>query len=157
MLKPLIFALAVVIAAAPAAGETKPTKAPPDTAILAEATAAVDAFHAALKKGDKAAALAMLDDNVEIFEQGAIEHSKAEYAAGHLGADIAFSGATKTTRTHRGGAILGNLAYITSENKVTGTFKGKPVSVNSIETMVLHKAGTAWKILHIHWSSRDAK
>ena len=72
-------------------------------------------------------------------------------------ASIAFSGATKTTRTHRGGAILGNLAYITSENKVTGTFKSKPVSVNSIETMVLHKAGTAWKILHIHWSSRDAK
>ena len=37
---------------------------------------------------------------------------KGEYTAKHLDADIAFSGATKTTRLNRGGAILGNLAYI---------------------------------------------
>jgi ketosteroid isomerase-like protein len=158
MLKPALLALAVAFApAAFAAGEAKPAKAPLDTAVLAEATAAVDAFHAALKKGDKAAALAMLDDGVEIFEQGHVERSKAEYTAAHLDADMAFSGATKSARTNRGGAILGNLAYITSENKVTGTFKGKSVNVNSIETMVLHKAGKDWKIMHIHWSSRDAK
>ncbi len=159
MFKTAILALAVVLApaAAFAAGESKPVKAPLDTAVLAEATAAVDAFHAALRKGDKTAALAMLDDSIEIFEQGAIERSKAEYTAKHMDADIAFSGATKATRTNRGGAILGNLAYITSENKVTGTFNGKPVNSISIETMVLHKTGTAWKILHIHWSSRDAK
>lgn len=159
MLKPAILALAAALTAASAfaAGETKPADAPLDTAILAEATAAVDAFHKALKKGDKTAALAMLDDGVEIFEQGAVERSKAEYTAAHLEADMAFSGATKTTRTNRGGAILGNLAYITSENQVTGTFKGKPVNVMSIETMVLHKTGKTWKILHIHWSSRDAK
>jgi ketosteroid isomerase-like protein len=153
----LTLAVALVPAVALAAGESKPAKAPLDTAVLAEATAAVDAFHAALKKGDKTAALTMLDDSVEIFEQGAVERSKTEYTAEHLDADIAFSGATKATRTNRGGAILGNLAYITSENKITGTFKGKPVKTISIETMVLHKAGTAWKILHIHWSSRDGE
>lgn len=161
MLKPAILALAAALTAASAfaAGETKSANAnaPLDTAILAEATAAVDAFHAALKKGDKTAALAMLDDGVEIFEQGAVERSKAEYTAAHLEADMAFSAATKTSRTNRGGAILGNLAYITSESQVTGTVKGKPVNVMSIETMVLHKTGKTWKILHIHWSSRDAK
>ncbi len=159
MLKPLILALAVALmpAIALAAGETKPAKAPPDTAVLAEATAAVEAFHTALRKGDKAAALAMLDDSVEVFEQGMIERSKAEYTTKHLDADIAFSGATKANRINRGGAILGNLAYITSENKVTGTFRGKPVNSVSIETMVLHKSGKDWKILHIHWSSRDAQ
>jgi hypothetical protein len=61
------------------------------------------------------------------------------------------------TRHRRTGAILGNLAYITSESKVTGTFKSKPVNSVSIETMVLHKSPSGWKILHIHWSSRDAK
>jgi ketosteroid isomerase-like protein len=159
VLKPLIFALTIVLAPAIAlaAGETKPAKAPPDTAVLAEATAAVDAFHTALRKGDKPAALSMLDDSVEVFEQGAIERSKAEYTAKHLDADMAFSGSTKATRMNRGGAILGNLAYITSENKVTGTFRGKSVNSVSIETMVLHKAGKEWKIMHIHWSSRDAK
>ena len=72
MFKPRLLALAVLLTAsvAHAAGEPKPAKAPPDTAILAEATAAVDAFHKALKAGDKTAALALLDDSVEIFEQG---------------------------------------------------------------------------------------
>lgn len=159
MLKPTILVLAAALTAtsALATGDTKPAKAPLDTAVLAEATAAVDAFHAALKKGDKTAALGMLDDGVEVFEQGMIERSKAEYTTKHLDADIAFSGATKATRLNRGGAILGSLAYITSETKVTGTFKGKAVNSVSIETMVLHKAGQDWKILHIHWSSRDGK
>lgn len=159
MFKPRLLALAVLFTAAVAhaAGESKPVKAPPDTAVLAEATAAVDAFHKALKTGDKTGALALLDDSVEIFEQGGVERSKAEYTTKHLDADVAFSGATKATRTNRGGAILGNLAYITSESKVTGTFKSKPVNSVSIETMVLHKAPSGWKILHIHWSSRDAK
>jgi ketosteroid isomerase-like protein len=153
----LALAAALTVSNTFAAGEQSAPKAPLDTAVLAEATSAVDAFHAALKKGDKTVALSVLDDAVEIFEQGSIEHSKIEYASKHLDSDIAFSGATKATRLNRGGAILGNLAYITSETKVTGSFKGKPVNSVSAETMVLHKAGTAWKILHIHWSSRDAK
>ena len=159
MFKPRFLALAVLLTAsvAHAAGEPKPVKAPLDTAVLAEATAAVDAFHKALKTGDKTAALALLDNGVEIFEQGSVERSKAEYTASHLDADVAFSGATKATRTSRGGAILGNLAYITSENKISGTFKGKAVNAVSIETMVLHKSPVGWRILHIHWSSRDAK
>lgn len=159
MLKPAILALAAAFAASSAfaAGEPKPAKAPLDTAVLAEATATVDAFHAALKKGEKTVALGMLEDGVEVFEQGMIERSKSEYATKHLDADMAFSGATKATRLNRGGAILGNLAYITSETKITGSFKGKAVNSISIETMVLHKAGKDWKILHIHWSSRDAK
>jgi ketosteroid isomerase-like protein len=154
-----LLALAILLTAsvAHAAGEPRPAKAPPDTAVLAEATAAVDAFHKALKTGDKTGALALLDDGVEIFEQGFVERSKAEYTTKHLDADVAFSGATKAARTNRGGAILGNLAYITSESKVTGTFKSKPVNSVSIETMVLHKSPSGWKILHIHWSSRDAK
>ena len=159
MFKPRFFALAALLSAsvALAAGEPKPVKAPPDTAVLAEATAAVDAFHKALKTGDKTGALALMDDSCEIFEQGAVERSKAEYTSKHLDADVAFSGATKATRTNRGGAILGNLAYITSENKITGTYSGKSVNSISVETMVLHKAPSGWKILHIHWSSRAAK
>lgn len=159
MFKPRFLALAVLLATAVshAAGEPKPAKAPLDTAVLAEATATVDAFHKALKTGDKPGALALLDDSVEIFEQGGVERSKAEYTASHLDADVAFSGATKATRMNRGGAILGNFAYITSESKVTGTFNGKPVNSISIETMVLHKSPAGWRILHIHWSSRNAK
>jgi ketosteroid isomerase-like protein len=137
------------------AGPTKEAPIPAENLALGEATKVVDAFHAALKKGDKAAVQTLLDDNVEIFEQGAVEHSKAEYVANHLPDDIAFSGATKFTRVSHGGAMLGNLAYFTSENTVTGTFKGQAVNRIAIETMVLHRVAKGWKILHIHWSSRD--
>ena len=153
----LALTLSLTAAAAPAlADPTKPAPVPPENQALGEATKVVDTFHNALKKGDKAAVQTLLDDNVEIFEQGAVEHSKADYVSAHLPDDIAYAGATKLTRTAHGGAMLGNLAYFTSENTITGTFKGQKVNKIGIETMVLHRTPKGWKILHIHWSSRDA-
>jgi ketosteroid isomerase-like protein len=157
-MRPIVLVLALSVAAALTTAGAEPTKEaalPPENVALAEATKVVDAFHAALKKGDKAAAQNLLDDHVEIFEQGGIERSKAEYASKHLDSDIAFSAATTRTRKSHGGAMLGNLAYFTSESTVTGTFKKQPVNLMAIETMVLHKSPKGWKILHIHWSSRD--
>src|SRR3546814_5678770 len=66
-----------------------------------EATAVVDAFHAALDHGNEVDALALLADDVLIFESGGAERSKAEYASYHLAADATFSQATTTTITHR--------------------------------------------------------
>jgi ketosteroid isomerase-like protein len=148
-------ALCLAFAAAAAPGTKKEGQMPPENAALGEATKVVDGFHAALKKGDRTAVLALLDDNVEVFEQGSVEHSKAEYVAKHLDADMALSAATKRTRTSHGGAMLGNLAYFTSQSTLTGTYKGQAVNSISIETVVLHKAPSGWKILHIHWSSRE--
>jgi hypothetical protein len=128
-----------------------------ESATFAAAAAAVDAFHVALKTGDRDAAQAFLDDKVEIFEQGWVERSKAEYASHHLGADIAFSGATTHTQTARGGAIVADLAYVTSEGRVAGMFKGKPIDSITTETMVLQRTPAGWKIVHVHWSSREAK
>ena len=50
----------------------------------------VETFHAALTEGRREAALALLDPRVQIFEQGGAEMSREEYAAEHLGEDIAF-------------------------------------------------------------------
>jgi ketosteroid isomerase-like protein len=146
--------VAILLAAAAVAAPAKPTAVPKENATLAEATTVVDAFHAALKKGDRKAAMGMLDDSVEIFEQGSVERSKAEYASHHLDADIAFSAGTKMKRTSSGGAMLGNLAYFTSQNTVTRKYKDQTVDSIMIETMVLHKTPAGWRILHIHWSTR---
>lgn len=124
---------------------------------VAEAAATVDAFHDALAKGDPGAAAALLDDQVQIYEQGWVERSKTEYAAHHLASDMAFAAATASKRTSRSGSIIGDLAYVASEAAVTGTFKDKAVDSIVLETMVLRRSPDGWRIVHIHWSSRSAK
>ncbi|HEX8448146.1 MAG TPA: hypothetical protein VF652_01025, partial [Allosphingosinicella sp.] len=47
------------------------------------AAAAVDAFHAALRRGEPEAALALVADDALVFEDGRIERTKAEYALHH--------------------------------------------------------------------------
>lgn len=119
-----------------------------------EAAAAVDAFHAALKAGDTAGALALLAPDVMIFEEGGAERSRDEYASHHLGSDAAFAAASETTVTRRSGWADGDIAWITSEGRTTGQFNGRAVNRLTVETMVLKRHGDGWRIHHIHWSSR---
>lgn len=120
----------------------------------AGAAAVVDAFHAALKQGDAAAALTLLDPEAMIFEEGGAERSREEYASHHLGADAAFAAATEATVARRSGRADGDVAWITSEGRTTGQFNGRAVDRLTVETMVLRRHADGWRIHHIHWSSR---
>ena len=119
--------------------------------------AVVDAFHAALHRGDTRAAAALLADDVLIFESGEVERSKAEYASHHLGADAEFSAAVPATMTRRAGQANGAIAWIASEGRTTGAFRGKQLDELTTETMVLRRGPTGWKIVQIHWSSTKAR
>ena len=119
----------------------------------AQAGAIVDAFHAALRRGDTKAAATLMADDALIFEEGGAERTKAEYAAHHLSADAAFSQAVPSVVTRRTGHSDGSVAWIASEGRTTGSYKGKALDRVTAETMVLRRAGRAWKIVHIHWSS----
>ena len=118
--------------------------------------AAVDHFHTALARGDTTAAAALLSDDALIFEQGGVERSKAEYATHHLPADAEFSKAVKTDLVRRTERTEGRLAWVATEGRAKGTFRGKAVDRVSTETMVLKRVGDAWKIIHIHWSGAAA-
>src|SRR3546814_15767141 len=78
--------IAALVAAGtvPAVNAHEPAKTASASSSLAptalEATAVVDAFHAALDHGNEVDALALLADDVLIFESGGAERSKAEYA-----------------------------------------------------------------------------
>jgi ketosteroid isomerase-like protein len=122
-------------------------------AIARGAAATVDTFHAALHRGDTAAAAALLTQDALIFESGGVERSKAEYVAHHLPADAAFSRQVLSTVTSRSGNAFGNLAWIASEGETSGAYKGKELNLVTTETMVLRRVGRGWKITHIHWSS----
>ncbi|HYE29178.1 MAG TPA: nuclear transport factor 2 family protein [Allosphingosinicella sp.] len=126
-------------------------------AVAARAAAAtVDAFHAALRAGDTEAAAALLADDALIFEEGGAERSKAEYAARHLAADAAFSKAVPGVRTRRRGDSAGGMAWIASEGRSKGRYRGTDVDRVTAETMVLRRSGEAWRIVHIHWSSAQS-
>jgi ketosteroid isomerase-like protein len=152
--------VAALLLAVPVAAHGRPQ---PDTheAKLAEsargAAAIVDAFHAALRRGDTTAAAALLWNDALIFEQGSAERSKAEYVAKHLPADAAFSKAVRYEMTRRAGHSDGTLAWIASEGRTRGAYKGNPVDRITMETMVLRRMGSTWRIAHIHWSAADAR
>lgn len=117
------------------------------------AASVVDAFHAALRRGDTRSAAAMLAADALIFEGGGIERSRAEYASHHLAADAAYSQAVPAVVTRRSGDSAGSVAWIASEGRTTGTFRGQAVARVTAETMILRRIGGSWKIVHIHWSS----
>ena len=148
--------VAILALAPPAAAQDSSAGTSLDEGLLPSARAAadaVDAFHAALGRGDTDAALVLLADDALIFEQGGAERSKMEYAAHHLSADAAFSQAVPGARTRRAGHASESFAWIATEGRTTGTFNGRPVDRVTTETMVLRRVDGNWKIVHIHWSS----
>jgi ketosteroid isomerase-like protein len=106
-----------------------------------------------LGRGDTRAAAALLADDALIFEEGSVERSKAEYVSHHLPADAAFSRVVSSTVTRRAGRSNGAVAWIATEGRIAGTYKGKAVDRMTTETMMLRRVGGAWRVVHIHWSS----
>jgi ketosteroid isomerase-like protein len=121
-----------------------------------EAEAVVDSFHSALAKGDTKAAAAFLSDDALIFEEGGAERSKGEYAAAHLPADAAFAQVIRISPTRRFGDAANGMAWVASEARMTGTYKGRAIDRLTTETMLLRETADGWKIVHVHWSSMAA-
>lgn len=155
-LKRLATVAALVMTATPLAAHEPAPKAAQASALSATArgaAATVDAFHAALRRGDARAAAALLAEDALIFESGEVEWTKAEYAAHHLPADVEFSQAVSSVVTRRAGNATGSLAWIASQGRTAGTYKGKALDLTTTETMLLRRTAAGWRIVHIHWSS----
>ena len=148
-MKTLVLTLAAVAVAGFAAAADNAT---PDPQI----SATVDAFHAALKKGDTAAVMALLAPDAQVLEGGHTE-SRAEYEKGHLSADIEFAQAVPSTRENAIVRQEGSVGWATSTSRTTGTFKGREINSAGSELMVLTKSAEGWRIRAIHWSSHTIK
>jgi ketosteroid isomerase-like protein len=150
-----IAGLAALSVSVSAQGPARPEGGKPAALSVSARTAAgtVDAFHAALRRGDVRSAAVLLADDALIFEEGGVERTKAEYVAHHLPADATFSQVVSSIVTRRAGSSTGTFAWIATEGRSTGAFKGKPVDRTTTETMLLRRVGRNWRIFHIHWSS----
>lgn len=146
-MRPLHAARIILLAAAglwPAlAGAQVPAIGPGET---------VDAFHFALKSGNRQMALELLTADLLMFEQGKVERSRTEYARKHMGEDIAFAGITTRTVLRRTTKLLGNSAWVMSINRNRGKVNNRPVDFVTTETMVMNKVNNKWRIVHFHWS-----
>ena len=113
-------------------------------------------FRNALAAGNARSAAALLSDDVRIYEGGGVERSKAEYVGHNLGADIAFSQATQFSVTQRNVRMFGDMAIATSESRTTGQYRERAINLLGTETMIMRRERGQWRIIHIHWSSKNA-
>jgi ketosteroid isomerase-like protein len=115
--------------------------------------AAVHGFHDALSRGDSVAALGWLAPDVRILESGGVE-TRDEYRRGHLPGDINFARAVPSTRGEPTVTISGDVAWVVSASRTTGTYRDRQVNSAGAELMVLSRGPEGWRIRAIHWSSR---
>lgn len=146
-MKPFTLSLVGLMAGAiPAAAQSPGT----DSARVAET---VQAFHRALAQGDSAAALRLLAEDVAILESGGTE-TLAEYRSHHLPGDMAFAKAVMRESLNLKVTVAGDIAWVTSASRTSGTFRDRPINSVGAELMVLSRTATGWVIRAVHWSSR---
>jgi ketosteroid isomerase-like protein len=116
------------------------------------AEAAAKAFHAALQKGDRAAVLALLAPEVVVSEEGE-NQSREQYAAGHLGADIAFLKSASIKPVSVGSMPMGDTAMVGSRSEIRTSGNDKSVAMLSSEMLTLKKTPKGWLITRIEWAS----
>lgn len=117
----------------------------------------VAAFHAAMDSGDGQAVLAFLMPDAVVFESGGAELSRAEFAEHHLQVDMEFAAGTSRELTDQRSGTSGEVAWVLSRTRTTGQFRGRDVRRVGVETMLLRRTPDGWRIVHIHWSSRNQR
>lgn len=163
-MKSIHFALATALACAagtvgahePSQHATKPAAPAMDPA-MQEAIAVVEQFGTALKAADMATVTRLLDERVLILESGGAERSREEYLGHHAISDAAFLGGATITPKQRTAQVYGDTAWVGSESEIRAGQGKDAKTLLSTETMVLRRVSGAWKIVHIHWSSRPKK
>ncbi|MFN2507414.1 MAG: DUF4440 domain-containing protein [Chthoniobacterales bacterium] len=151
-MKDLLITALLTAALAALPGCRRPIPTAPDREAIAKT---VNAFHEALAKGDRSAALALLSPDAQILENGH-RQTREEYAAEHLTADIAFAKAVPSTRAAMIVRQEGSVAWATVTGRSTGNFNGRNVDAENAELMVLSKTDNRWLIRAIHWSSHSS-
>jgi len=116
-------------------------------------TASLEAFYAAMKTGDKAAAMRAIAPDAVFIEGGRLE-TRAEYESKHLPADIEFERAVAGKRGPLNITFNGSTAWAIATTEYAGTFENTPVNFISAQLMVLTRNNGPWVIRSVHWSSR---
>jgi ketosteroid isomerase-like protein len=119
---------------------------------------AVDAFHQALRNGDTAAALSLLDRELVVFEFGVMDPTAEAYAFQHLPFDIDAAAVSTWNIENRRVGGEGDVRWVLTTYHVTGRrADGSPIDLTTLETMILRRTSGLFRIVHMHWSTNDAQ
>ena len=116
----------------------------------------VHAYHEALRGADTATVSHLLAADVRVAESGGVE-TRDEYLHHHLGGDMTFAAAVERTAGPLHVTVVGDVAWVTSTSRTTGTFRDRTIDSMGAELMVLGRESDGWRIRAIHWSSRPAR
>ena len=119
----------------------------------AEIRDTLEAFYAAMKNGDRAAAMSHIAEDAVFVEGGRLE-TRQEYEENHLPNDIGFEKQVTGKRGEWKITIEDNTAWAIATTEYDGIFDGAPVGFTSAQLAVLSRDAGAWRIRSIHWSSR---
>jgi ketosteroid isomerase-like protein len=119
----------------------------------AEVRDTLEAFYAAMKNGDRAAAMSHIAEDAVFVEGGRLE-TRQQYEENHLPNDIGFEKQVSGKRGEWKITIEDNTAWAIATTEYDGIFDGAPVAFTSAQLAVLSRDAGAWQIRSIHWSSR---
>ncbi len=117
----------------------------------------VESFHKALAASDQKAALALLTDDFDTFEQGFVDASRADYQKGSLPHDLDFASKTKREVQSQQAGGDDNVAWGETLKRTRGNYEGSAVDLSEAETAILKKDGADWKIVHLHRSAHATR
>jgi ketosteroid isomerase-like protein len=110
-------------------------------------------LETAIVENDSEKAGEILHDDVTILEGGGME-TKSEYLSHHFHSDGKFLSAMNREELSQEISVEGNMAWVTSKTKMTGTYSGRDIDLSSLELAVLKKENGMWRVIALHWSSR---
>lgn len=110
-------------------------------------------LQTAIINNDSEQAGKILHEDVTILEGGGVE-TKTQYLSHHFHSDGKFLSAINREEVSQEISVEGNMAWVTSKTKMTGTYSGREIDMSSLELAVLKKENNLWKIVALHWSSR---
>ncbi|MBO6571240.1 MAG: nuclear transport factor 2 family protein [Balneola sp.] len=110
-------------------------------------------LETAIVENDSEKAGEILHDDVTILEGGGME-TKSQYLSHHFHSDGKFLSAMNREELSQEISVEGNMAWVTSKTKMTGTYSGRDIDLSSLELAVLKKENGMWRVIALHWSSR---
>jgi len=114
---------------------------------------AIDGFRHALVEGRRETALAYLHPRATIVEGGHVQ-SVDEYAAGHLGSDMAFLSTIDIKQFSRDVQRGNGQATIETRSRFSGRVNDQPIDLESVEFATLIETENGWRISQIAWSAQ---
>ena len=149
----LIFAVAI-FAAQPLAAQSGAARAADSAAVRT----VLSQYKSAVERLDAKGTERLFTGDSQIFENGGVEGSYANYLAKHLGPELGHFKSFKFSDYKIEVRFEGPVALTTETyNYRIETEKGEIVERRGVATSVLKKVGRDWKILSTHGSSRKPK